>query len=211
MQMSFFLPFSFPSSFFKMERERERERERMQLQYIGGVEGENDFKVYLASSTGFFWDFFFFYGLARFCTAWLEGPLSSCPKFLPLSPEFRRQFQYISSLQLLSWNPVLLLGPELWHQITRPLTATSVLKTAVFIPISADEKGASGFRVLANHLASFFFPHPVRRFVRSTVLTSVCPLLHPRRYIVHIAWPTFFTSFNRQAEELIYIPYSYLN
>ena len=34
----------------------------MQLQYLGGVKGENGLKVYLASSTGFFWDFFPFTG-----------------------------------------------------------------------------------------------------------------------------------------------------
>ena len=34
----------------------------------------------------------------------------------------------------------------------------AVLKTEFFTPISTDEKGATtGFRVLANHLASFFF------------------------------------------------------
>ena len=40
----------------------------------------------------------------------------------------------------------------------RLFTATSVLKTEFFIPISSDEKDTtSGFTVLANHLASFFF------------------------------------------------------
>ena len=58
--------------------------------------------------------------------------------------------------------------------------ATSVLKTAFFIPISADEKGASGFRVLANHLASFFFLHPVRWFIWTTIRTSLSPSLSTR-------------------------------
>ena len=59
---------------------------------------------------------------------------------------------------MLSWNSALLLRPEFWHEIIRPLTATSVLKTEFFIHISSGEKGATSvFRVLANHLASFFF------------------------------------------------------
>ena len=61
----------------------------------------------------------------------------------------------------------------------RPLMATSVLKTKFFIPISADEESYFRFRVLANHLASFFFLHPVRRFLRATILTSVYPFLYP--------------------------------
>ena len=39
---------------------RERERENIQWQYLGRVEGENGFKIYSASSTDFFWDFFLF-------------------------------------------------------------------------------------------------------------------------------------------------------
>ena len=59
---------------------------------------------------------------------------------------------------LLSKSSISLLCPEFWQQITRPLTVTSVLKTEFFIPISFDERDTtSGFTVLANHLASFFF------------------------------------------------------
>ena len=43
-------------------------------------------------------------------------------------------------------------------RFARPFTATSILKTEFFIPTSSDEKDTtSGFRVLANNLASFFF------------------------------------------------------
>ena len=73
--------------------------------------------------------FLFFHGLAGFCGAWLEGT-----GYLPrkagriLDKEFRRQFQDSSWRDQMYWNSAQLLRPELWHQITRPLTATSVLK-----------------------------------------------------------------------------------
>ena len=182
------------------------------MQYLGRVEGENGFKVYLASLTGFFWEYFLFYGLAGFCTAWLEDTRyllvqnSFC-----FSPEFWRQFQYILSCQMLSWNAALLLHPEFWHEITHLVTATHVLKTPFFFPISADEKGASGFRVLANHLASFFFL-TLSGYSFGLLSWSLCPFSTQPTwgYGVQIAWPWFVTSFNRQAEELTYIPYSSL-
>ena len=66
-------------------------------------------------------------------------------------------------------------------RFTCPFTATSILKTEFFIPISSDEKGAtSGFRVLANHLASFFFLTLFRRFIRATILNSMSPSLSTR-------------------------------
>ena len=173
------------------------------------MEGENGFKVYLASSTDFFLEFFFLracgilYSLAWRHFIFLSKILSAFPRSFGDSfnisglsnccPETRLCF-FARSCGIRS--PVL---------SRRPLSS----KTAFFIPISADEKGASGFRVLANHLASFFFLHPVRRFILATIRTSV-PLLYPPGwgYGVQIAWPTFFTSFNRGAEELTYIPYS---
>ena len=75
-----------------------------------------------------------------------------------------------------------------------PSSATSVLKTEFFIPISADEKGAtSGFRVLTNHLASFFFlTLSGDSFGFHSDLDSLLPI-------------------NRQVEELTYIPNSSFN
>ena len=166
------------------------------------MEGENGFKVYLASSTDFFLEFFFFfYGLAGFCTAWLEGTLSSCPKFFPLFPG-----------------------------VSATVSIYPVSPTAVLKPGSASSPGAVASDHTSSHgdlcppklhslflfpptkrvhPASFFFLHPVRRFILATIRTSV-PLLYPPGwgYGVQIAWPTFFTSFNRGAEKLTYIPYS---
>ena len=52
--------------------------------------------------------------------------------------------------------------------------ATSLLKTEFFIPISCDERATtSSFGVLA----SFFFLHPVMRFIRATIMTSISPSL----------------------------------
>ena len=161
--MSFFLPFSFLSAFFKL-RERERERESIQLQYLGGVEGENGSKVYLAfrrvSSESIFL-------LLRASRILVQNSFR-------FSPEFRRQFQYIWSLQLLSWNPALLVASD------NPSSPGDLCpENWILFPISADEKGASGFRVLANHLASFFFLHPVRRFTRTAISILNVPLLCP--------------------------------
>ena len=78
-------------------------------------------------------------------------------------------------------------------RFARPLTVTSVLKTEFFIPISADGKGAtSGFRVLANHLASFFF---LTLSCDSFGLLSwpLHPLLYPiRSQSVNISWLSFW-------------------
>ena len=157
------------------------ERENIQLQYLGKLEGENGFKVYLS-----FWrvsseSIFFFYGLPGFCTAWLKGTLSSCPIMFLLFPVVSTTV----SIHLVTPTAVLKPGsassPGAVVTVPTPLvTPTSVLTTAFFIPISADEKGASGFRVLANHLASFFFLHPVRRFVRTTISIHPCEVMEYR-------------------------------
>ena len=118
----------------------------MYLQYLGRVERENSFKVYLAFSTGFFAEYF----LWR-----VSGIL--------WSSAWRRLLSPVQELYFTSSPGVLATAS------THLVTPTAVLKTAFFIPISADEKGASGFRILANHLASFFFLHSIRRFVRTTI------------------------------------------
>ena len=101
------------------------------------------------------------------------------------------------SIHLVTPTAVLKLGsassPGAWHQITRPLTATSVLKTEFFIPISTDERATiSSFRVLANHLASFFFL-TLSCDSFELLYGPLCPLLYPPGwcYGVQIAWPTF--------------------
>ena len=52
-------------------------------------------------------------------------------------------------------------------------------------------------------------------FIRATILTSMSPSPSTRSQSVDISWlsfwPGFVTSFNRQSEELIYIPYSSFN
>ena len=105
----------------------------------------------------------------------LKASAISCPR--ALFRFFTRRFWQVVSTHLVTPTAVLKLGsassPGVQHQITRPLTATSVLKTKFFIPISADEKVCYfRFRILANHLASFFFLHPVRRFVRTTISST---------------------------------------
>ena len=122
--MSFFLPFSFLSPFFKL-----RERESIQLQYLGRVEGENGFKVYFAFRRVSSESISFFYGQAGFFIAWLEGTLSSCPILFPLFP----RVSVTVSIHLVTPTAVLKLGsaslPGVVATISTPLvTPTAVLK-----------------------------------------------------------------------------------
>ena len=76
----------------------------MRLQYLGRVEGENGFKVYLAFRRRVSSESIFFNGLAGFYGARLEGvcyPLSKSSISL-LHSEFWPQCQHILSHQLLS-------------------------------------------------------------------------------------------------------------
>ena len=88
----------------------------------------------------------------------LKASAISCPRalFRFFARSFGDSFHPSCHANCCPKNSALLLRPESWHEIIRPLTTTSVLKTEFFFPISADEKGASGFRVLANHVPSFF-------------------------------------------------------
>ena len=82
-----------------------------------------------------------------------------------------------------------------------------------FFPISADKKGATSvFRVPANHSASFFFLHPIRRFVRTTISIQYIPFfIHPVTECKHLLafMLTWICYFGR--EELTYSPYSSFN
>ena len=73
-------------------------------------------------------------------------------------------------------------------------------KLIFFIPISAEEKGCYfRFRILANHLASFFFLHLFWQFVRTTISSTRARLrgTDSLTYILYFlqqasqSWPTF--------------------
>ena len=114
------------------------------------MEGENGFTVYLAFQQVSSESIFFFYGLAGFCTAWLEGTLSSCPILFPLFPGV----SVTVSIHLVT--PTAVSSPGVVVTVSTPLvTPTAVLKTEFFIPMT--KKTTSIFRVLANHSASFSF------------------------------------------------------
>ena len=149
---------------------------------------------------GSFWDYFLFYGLAGFYTAWLEGIYYLLVQdSFRFSPEFQRQFQYILSRQLLSWNPALLLRPE--FGIRSPSSHGDLCpENYIFYPYFHWRKGCYFcFRVLANHLASFFFLYPVRRFVRTAISSTRVRLrsTDSLTYILYFlqqagrSWPTF--------------------
>ena len=89
--------------------------------------------------TGSFWEYFLFHGLAEFCFCF-------CFFYIALVECVCHLVQELSAS-----------SPGVWHET--PFTATSAPKLIFFIPISADEKGCYFlFRILASHLASFFFP-----------------------------------------------------
>ena len=182
--MSFFFFLFFLLS---LNWERERERESIQRQYLGRVEGENGFMLYLAFRRRVSSESIFFNGLVGFCGARFEACAISCPR--ALLHFFTRSLAWDSPFR--SWRP--------------PST-----KLIFFIPISADEKGCYlRFRILANHLASFFFLHPVRRFVRTTITSQHVPFfIHLVTECKHLlafilTWICYFGR-----EELAYISYS---
>ena len=139
---------------------------------------------------------------------------SSCPRFFLLLPgiSVTVSIHLITSTAVLK-TPALLLRPGFGIRSRvlsqRPLSS----KLNSFFPISADEKGATSvFRVLANHSASFFFLHPVRRFIRTTISIQYIPFfIHPVTECKHLLAVilTQICYFGR--EELAYIPYSSFN
>ena len=141
--------------------------------------------VLIFSTTGFFWVYFLFYGLAGYfySLAW-RHQLSSCPRFY-----------FASSTQSLAWDsPV---------RSRRP-PSTKLISLFLF-PLT--KRATSVFRVLANHSASFSFPHPVRRFVRTTIsstrvrLQSTDSLTYSHYFLQQAgrSWPTFLIPpFNGQ-------------
>ena len=88
-----------------------------------------------------------------------------------LKDTFRLPHPVISAVVSISYhfnyclaNPGSSASPGVWHEIPRPLTATSSSKLIFFTPISADGKrGYFHFGILANHLAFIFSPcHVIR-------------------------------------------------
>ena len=92
----------------------------------------------------------FFNGLEGLCRAQLEG-----------------------ICYLLSKNSISVSSPRVWHQITRPLTAISVLKLNSFFFYFLWRKGCY-FRLYGSSqsFGLFLLPHPVRWFVRATIMNS---------------------------------------
>ena len=125
------------------------------FQYFGKVRRKKQFLSFFSRSL--FPRFLFFTG--ERCSVEFGGkaPVIFCPRFFPLFPGVSAT----ASTHLVTPTAI----PELpffsqarpgsfWHQITRPFTATSVLKTKFFIPISSDEKGTtSSVKASTNPLA----------------------------------------------------------
>ena len=140
--------------------------------------------------------------------------LSTCPRFLSAFPqEFRRQFQYILSHQLLSWKPrfCFLARSLAWDSLVCSQRHLSS-KNWFPYPYFRWRKGCYfRFRVLANHSASFFFLHPTRRFIRTTICLYthffIVPVTECKNLLAFIL--TWICYFGR--EELTYIPIPLFN
>ena len=138
--------------------------------------------------TGSFWEYFLFYGLAGFYIAWLECVCNLVQEL------------YFAS------------SPGVWHEI-RPCVHGD-LRSQNWFPYSYFRWRKGGyfrFRVLANHLDPFFFIHPVRRFLRTTIFPYTHFFIHPVTECKHLLAfiLTRICYFGR--EELTYIPNSSSN
>ena len=141
---------------------------------IGRVEGENGFKVYLTSSTSSFWEYFLFYGLAGFCTAWLEGIyylLSNILSAFPRSFGDRFNTSYHANC-----------CPETrlcFHARSLPSDHASSYgdprsqNWILYSYFRWRKEITSVFRVLGNHSASFLFPSPCQA-IPSGYYTDLC-------------------------------------
>ena len=90
-----------------------------------------------------------------------------------------------------------LLHPEFGMRLAYLFMAISALKTDFLIPISADEKGCYfRFRILANHLASFFCQAISSDYLRSQN-ANICWLSFWPGFVTSAArnWPTFLFLF----------------
>ena len=116
--------------------------------------------------TGSFGEYFLFYGLTEFYISImlsLEGIGSSCPRFFPLS-----------SPGVLAWD-----SPPSVHD---DISFQNWFSYSLF-PLMA-KGGYFRFRILANHLASFFFP--VRRLLRTTICPVYPFFIHPVTECKHL-------------------------
>ena len=164
--------------------------------------------------TGSFWEYFLFYGLAGFYVAWLEGVCHLLVQdSLRFFPEFRRQFQFILSHQLLTWKPRFCFFARslAWDLPVRSWQLLSSKLISFFLFSLTKKKATSVFRVLANNLASFFFLHPVRWFIRTTIYPYTPFFIHPVTECKHLLTfiLTWICYFGR--EELTYIPIPLFN
>ena len=125
------------------------------------MDGENGFSFF----DGSLLRFLFFYGLAGFCRAWLEGICYLLSNSVPL---FFPEFLATASTHLVTTTAVPKLNPfhgracpEIFGiRSAGPLTATSAPKLKLFILSSSDKKGTtSGAQASVNPLASFFLLH----------------------------------------------------
>ena len=125
-QMSFFLILFFLPSLIW---EREREYVIAILRKSGG---RKQSLGSLSFSTGSFWEYFLFYGLAGFYTTWLEVFFLS--KILQLFPGLSATVSTrLYHINCCPENPALLLCPDFGMRFARPFAVTCFLKTQFFI------------------------------------------------------------------------------
>ena len=157
------------------------------MQYLGRVEGENSLKVYLAFRRVSSASIFSFTGYRDFIQLGLKASVISLSKILSAFPwNFGDSFNTSYHANCCPETRLCLFARSLASDPC-PLTVTSVLKTAWFIPNSADEKGATpalGFWPITCPLSSSFIlsgdsfgllyvPIPTSLSIRSQSATSL--------------------------------------
>ena len=168
-----------------------------------GVGRKRFYGVLNFSTTGFFWEYFLFYRQLSTCTRAL---------FRLFTRSFGHSVHTSCHPNCCPKTPTLLLRPEFDMRFACPFTATSVFKTDILYSYLLWRKGCYfHFRVLANHLGSFFFLQPVRRFVRTTICPNTPFVIRPVTECKHLLAfiLTRICFFGR--EELTYSPHSSFN
>ena len=119
----------------------------------------------------------------------------SWPRFFPLFPGISAAV----SMHLITPTAILKTGsaysPGVWHEIWPSVHGVLCPENSILYPYFRWLKGCYfRFRILANHLASFFFLHPVRRFIRTTICPYTPFFIHPVAEC-NISWLLFWPGF----------------
>ena len=199
-QMSFFLVL-----FFLPSLNWEREYVIAILRKVGG---RKQFKVLLSFSTGSFWEYFLFYGVAGFYIFWLEGVCYLLSKILSAFPRnfgdsFNRSYhanrrpetQLCFFTRSLAWDsPVRSRRPPSWKLISLFLF---LLTKRVLLPLYGSGQSFSLFLLpslcQAIHSDYYIYPQCSPSLSIRSQNANICWLSFWPGFVTSVArnWPTF--------------------